>query len=165
MTDPDPPRRIENICKFLLMLLAGIWIGFLIGLSFVETPLKFQAPGITKELALGIGRLVFSTLNKIEIAFCAVLLVCWLIRLKEFRRWYSVVPILIIAIVALQTFHLLPALQDRTDQIIAGGTPEKSHHHWMYMVVELLKIPSLILVFWFAYGLRGCQQPHTTAKS
>jgi hypothetical protein len=33
-----------------------------IAISFVETPSKFRAPGITVPLALGIGRLVFKAL-------------------------------------------------------------------------------------------------------
>ena len=139
------------------MLLAGIWIGMLIGLSFIETPLKFQAPGITRELALGIGRLVFSTLNKIEIVYCLLMMSCWLMCWKNHTRWHVVFPILIIAIVALQTFYLLPALQLRTDLVVAGETPEKSHHHWMYIFVEMVKVPSLVAVFWSTWRLRSAE--------
>ena len=149
--------RFQEPCRFLLMLQSGIWIGLLVGLSFVETPLKFQAPGITKELALGIGRLVFATLNRIEIVFCALLITCWLVRMREFKAWYSLFPALLLGIVLLQSAYLLPALQHRTDLILDGQTPEKSHHHWMYMVVEVLKLPTLIVIFTFAYRLRGCK--------
>jgi hypothetical protein len=32
------------------------WLGMVIGISLIETPLKFRAPGITLALALGIDR-------------------------------------------------------------------------------------------------------------
>jgi len=40
-----------------------VWLGMVVAISFVETPLKFRAPGITVPLGLGIGRLVFRALN------------------------------------------------------------------------------------------------------
>ncbi len=36
----------------------------------MEAPHKFQAPGITLVLGLGIGKLVFFTLNKVENCVC-----------------------------------------------------------------------------------------------
>jgi hypothetical protein len=43
--------------------LPGVWIGLLVGLSFIETPLKFLAPDVTVPIALGIGRLVLTAAN------------------------------------------------------------------------------------------------------
>jgi hypothetical protein len=37
-----------------------IWLGMVLAISFMETPLKFRAPRITLQLGLGIGRLVFT---------------------------------------------------------------------------------------------------------
>ena len=34
-----------------------IWFGMALAISFLETPLKFRAPGITVPLGLGIGLL------------------------------------------------------------------------------------------------------------
>ena len=58
-----------------------IWFGLVLGLAFIGAPLKFQAPGITLPLGLGIGRLVFSVLNKIEIIL-ALVLIFSVIRLR-----------------------------------------------------------------------------------
>ena len=33
------------------------WLGMVLAISFLETPLRFRAPGITLPLGLGIGRL------------------------------------------------------------------------------------------------------------
>ena len=54
-----------------------LWIGFVCAISFMEAWLKFRAPGITRPLGLGIGRLVFKALNKVEWFFAFVLVVCY----------------------------------------------------------------------------------------
>jgi hypothetical protein len=40
-----------------------VWLGVVLAISFLETPLKFRAPGITVPLGLGVGRLVFRALR------------------------------------------------------------------------------------------------------
>ncbi len=52
-----------------------VWLGMVLGISFLEAPLKFRAPGITIALGVGIGRLVFRALNLVEGVFALVLIV------------------------------------------------------------------------------------------
>ena len=47
----------------LRLMLPPLLVGMILAISFLEAPLKFQAPGITIPLGLGIGRLVFTALN------------------------------------------------------------------------------------------------------
>ena len=35
---------------------AGVWLGMVLAISFLEAPLKFRAPGVTLPPGLGIGR-------------------------------------------------------------------------------------------------------------
>ncbi len=51
---------------------AFVWLGMVLAISFIETPLKFRAPGVTLQIGLGIGRLVFRALNACELALAAV---------------------------------------------------------------------------------------------
>jgi len=44
-----------------------VWLGMVLAISFLEAPLKFRAPGVTIQLGLGIGRLVFRALNICEV--------------------------------------------------------------------------------------------------
>lgn len=55
--------------------IAFVWLGMVLGISFLEAPLKFRAPGITLPLGVGIGRLVFRALNLVEGVFALVLIV------------------------------------------------------------------------------------------
>ena len=40
-----------------------VWLGTVLGISFLEAPLKFRAPGVTLPIGLGIGRLVFDSIQ------------------------------------------------------------------------------------------------------
>ncbi len=51
-----------------------VWLGMVLAISFIEAPLKFRAPGVTLQIGLGIGRLVFRALNGVELLLAS----CWL---------------------------------------------------------------------------------------
>lgn len=140
-------KHFPAACRIILLALPFFWCGMLAAISFIEAPLKFQAPGITIPLGLGIGKLVFYALNRTE----WVLLVVWVIaifipgRQKEFR--YFLVAVLIILV--LQSCWLLPALDVRAQEIRAGRQVSKSILHIIYAAAEGLKM--LLLV---ASGIR-----------
>jgi hypothetical protein len=119
-----------------------LWSGLLLGLSFIETPLKFRAPGVTRELGLGIGRLVFGTLNRIELMLALALLAVWLPGVERLAA--RVALTVVVGIVALQTGWLLPHLDADAVAIIAGASPPGSFHHALYIVLELAKLSALV---------------------
>lgn len=129
---------MKRLLPLFAISLPFLWAGLVLGLSFIETPLKFTAPGITLELGLGIGRQVFKVLNWIEIGLAAVTLAAHApIRMSAIKR----TPLLlVIAIVAAQTIWLLPALNERTNIVIAGGDPGESYHHILYIIMEATKL-------------------------
>ncbi|WP_335967316.1 hypothetical protein [Galbibacter sp. PAP.153] len=122
-----------------------IWIGLIIAISFMEAWLKFQAPGITLALGLGIGKLVFHALNYME---CVLLLIVLLhiVYTKEGLLYKSNCFIIIIAsLLLLQTFWLLPALDSNAQIIIAGKDPPGSLLHYVYVGFEMIKTGCLFL--------------------
>ena len=121
---------------------AYAWLGMVLGISFLETPLKFQAPGITLPLGLGIGRLVFRALNATEITLATVLLAALLAYRPGFAGW----ALLGIsgALLATQTGLLRPRLDRRAAQIITGDTPPPSRLHLAYIALEILKVAALV---------------------
>jgi len=126
----------------LRIVLPAVWIGIIIGLSFIETPLKFQAPGITTSLGLGIGRLVFIALS---VAGWMILVIITLIaqaRPRETKGGWMLIGAMWI-IMAIESFALRPALAARSDVIIAGGDPGESWLHYGYIVTELLLLVAL----------------------
>jgi hypothetical protein len=118
------------------------WLGMVLAISFIETPLKFRAPGITVALGLGIGRLVFRALNAAEVVLAAVLTAgCLLLRPGPAGWGLLVLAWLILAV---QVGVLRPRLDRRALAIIAGRTPPPSRLHLAYVALEGIKIVVLV---------------------
>lgn len=120
------------------------WLGMVVAISFIEAPLKFRAPGITLPLGLGIGSLIFSVLNKIELVFAVTLLL--LHSRRNAGRFSRVILMTICIGLSLQTLWLLPALTERAALIVSGSTPAASYHHLAFGVLEVLKAVLLLML-------------------
>ena len=119
-----------------------LWVGTTIGVSMIATPVRFTAATITRPVALDIGRVVFTALNKVELAALVMLLV--VVRVGGLaRRWWALCAALALIVLA-QGVWLIPELAARTDIIIAGGEPAASYAHAIYSSLELVKIGLLL---------------------
>jgi hypothetical protein len=116
------------------------WAGLVVGLSFIETPLKFRAPGITRELGLGIGRLVFSVLGRVEHVLAVLLVLLWF---KSSRFGARACLWSVVLIVLAQAIWLLPALDAQAVSIILGAARSGSYHHRLFVVLEVAKVCAL----------------------
>ena len=141
----------------LLVFIGLLWLGMIVGISFVATPLKFLAPSVTLGIGLDIGRLVFGVFNKIEIVF-AVLMALLVILDKKRNKWFALLVVVWLAL-AFQTFWLLPALLDRIQMVNQGHQLPPSILHSIYVGLEALKALALAV-----YGFRNiyhCTVPGT----
>ena len=129
----------------LRLVVPALWLGLIGGLSFLETPLKFLAPGITVPLGLGIGRLVFTAL---AIAGWVLLIALTLLALPAPRidrtAWANLAALWVV--LAVETLLIRPALNARSDIVIAGGDPGPSWLHYGYIAAELALV--VLLVLW-----------------
>lgn len=121
-----------------------LWIGFVCAISFMEAWIKFQAPGISVTLGLGIGRLVFGALNKVE---WVLMLATLLHFVKPFHLFSSrnVLILVPVVILLLQTFWMLPYLDARADILLNGGEVPPSKIHFYYIACEVCKVLSLVI--------------------
>lgn len=120
-----------------------IWFGMVLAISFMEAPLKFQVPGISLPLGLGIGRLVFFALNKMEIVAAFLLFFAsW--RGRSNSRLETGLLGSVLLILLLQTVWLLPSLDARAELVIAGIAPPFSSTHIVYIVFDALKLIALM---------------------
>lgn len=120
-----------------------VWFGMVVAISFMEAPLKFQAPGITLPLGLGIGRLVFFALNKMEIV-CGVLLLIAFWRSRSNTKTATLSFALILLVLMLETVWLLPVLDARAELVISGAAPPFSRMHFVYIGFEAVKVIALL---------------------
>lgn len=130
-----------------------IWFGLTAGVSLLATPVRFTAPLITRPVALDIGRVVFSALNKAELIALIILLIVVRVSGKARVLWMQCSALLLILLA--QSVWLLPQLAERSQQIIAGIEPAPSMLHGTYSILELLKL-SLLLYLGFR-SLRTAQ--------
>ena len=141
--DARSALRIE-LWRIALPVLA---LGMIGAISFIEAPLKFQAPGITIPLGLGIGRLVFMALNTAEGIILGVLtiLVFWprTFRITGARMgvWIG-----LIVVFAAKILVIRPPLNARTDLVLAGAEPGQSPWHYIYIAADLATM-ALLLAF------------------
>ena len=120
-----------------------VWIGFVCAISFMEAWLKFRAPGITVPLGLGIGRLVFNALNKVELVFALVIIINIFWNTTEILKWQNLAFAIPLTLLFIQTFWLLPALDARAELYIQGQIVPPSNLHFYYVGIELVKVASL----------------------
>lgn len=133
---------IQRRGSMLVGTFAVLWAGFLAGVSFLATPIKFTAPSLDLPVALDVGRVTFAALNKTEIAAAAVLLV--LVLAAGRSAWNIGGAVLLAALVGIQTVWLLPLLDARVGIIMSGGTPPESSLHLFYVLAEGLKLLLLV---------------------
>jgi hypothetical protein len=119
-----------------------VWLGMVLGISFLEAPLKFRAPGVTLALGLGIGRLVFRALNACEGILAAVVLIgLW----ADGTAAPVLAPFLLaVAALATQVLAVRPALVRRSDAVLAGNEGPRSRAHYAYVGLEMVKVVALI---------------------
>ncbi|CAN5420969.1 hypothetical protein BH10ACI1_BH10ACI1_35630 [soil metagenome] len=129
--------------KILQIAIPFIWFGMIAAISFLETPLKFRAPNITLALGLGIGKIVFQMLNRIEIVF-ALLMFNSLFFARPAGDFALYIFGAIFVLLLLQTVWLLPLLNIRAEQVIAGTVAPHSNNHLIFIAFEVLKF---ILLF------------------
>ncbi len=119
-----------------------VWLGMVLGISFLETPLKFRAPGVSVPIGLGIGRIVFRALNSVE----AVLAVVIIAAVAVGRPPVSVGVATAVAALPLaaQLAVVRPFLNRRSDRVLAGETAPRSRAHLLYVALELAKVAALL---------------------
>jgi hypothetical protein len=132
---------IMTLSPAIAVALTFVWLGMVLAISFLEAPLKFRAPGVTLQIGLGIGRLVFRALNTVE----ALLAVGIVIALALGHPPVSIVVAFAVVDVALVA-HLLgvrPRLTRRSEGVLAGQNAPRSRAHYAYVALEVIKVVAL----------------------
>lgn len=120
-----------------------LWLGMVVAISFIEAPLKFRAPGVTLQIGLGIGRLVFRALNGCELVLAVALVVAFVVRPPSVGA--AVAAGVAILMLLAQVLFVRPRLTRRSDAVLAGADGPCSHAHFVYIGLELVKIAALLI--------------------
>jgi hypothetical protein len=118
------------------------WLGMVVAISFLEAPLKFRAPGVTVPLGLGIGRLVFRALNVVETVWAALLVAGILVAGPA--AGVVVAGATAVVVLVIQLVGVRPRLTRRSDRVLAGEDVPRSHAHYAYIGLEVVKVVALL---------------------
>ena len=158
----------------MLVCISLIWLGMILGISFLGAPLGFMVPGPTFKIGLSMARQIFGVFNKVEWAMAIAMAILIVIIKKKDRRLITLGVVGLI--LALQTFLLLPILFDRVELILQGQTPASSPAHPIYVLLEILKAVALAVYSFRAFenfqlatpvesSQRGAAKLHSTGQS
>jgi hypothetical protein len=140
MTDQPQSGRMRETS---FVVVVAIWLGMLVGVSFLATSVKFLAPSLTLPVALDVGRHTFAVFNKVEWAFAAVSLLMFVIGA---RAWIIGAALVIaVGLLLVETVWLLPVLDARVGMIIAGQRPPPSQLHTLFITFETIKALALLV--------------------
>ncbi len=121
--------------------LTFIWLGMVLAISFLEAPLKFRAPGVTLQIGLSIGRLVFRALNTVEVLIAVGIAIA--LGLSDPRMGIVVIFAIAFGALIIQLAGVRPRLTRRSDAVLAGENAPRSHAHYVYVAFEVVKLVAL----------------------
>ncbi|WP_369194308.1 hypothetical protein [Streptomyces djakartensis] len=123
---------------------AFVWLGMVLAISFLEAPLKFRAPGVTLSLGLGIGRLVFRALNRVEMLLAVAVAVT--VVADDAPAAVTVAGAVTLTVLAVQLLLVRPGLNRRSDRVLAGEDLPRSRAHLVYIAAEVIKVVALSIL-------------------
>ncbi len=132
-----------TVATAVAVALTFAWVGLVVGISFIEAPLKFRAPGVTTPIGLGIGRLVFKVVNRVEVAIAVVLVVTLILGIGG--RAAAAALTAAVVVLAVQLLAVRPALTRRSDAILAGEDAPRSGVHHVFIALEVIKLGTLLV--------------------
>ncbi len=139
-------HRLLTIVMDRVFVLTLLWAGFVLGISFMATPLKFQAPSLTLPVAMEIAFATFHALNALEIGLAIVILA--IVFVTPSRGRTRLVALLSGLLLTIQTLLLYTVLDARTVAIIKGTEASMPSFHSHYVGLEISK---LALLFYLAH--------------
>lgn len=144
----DESRGTSPQIGAAIRFLSWVWLGLVVGVSFVATPVKFTADSLSRPVALDVGRATFQLLNRLEwVLVLGLIALAWQAWREASRPRFDIALVAAVAaIVALQTIWLLPALNDRVATIIAGSEPPSSPLHTIFGAFEVTKVTMLAVI-------------------
>lgn len=126
----------------LIIISALLWAGMIAGISFLEAPVKFQAPSLTLSAGVDVGRHVFAAFEQCQ--WCLSLALVLAMPVIKPPTSSKVILVVILLLMIIQSVWLLPELNQKAADIIAHKPVSSSAHHWFFAIIELIKFILLI---------------------
>lgn len=155
----SPQKRMTGATG--LALVALVWLGMVLGVSFLATTAKFMAPTLSLDTALDVGRHTFRVFIHVELVFYGAMLLLVAGCVRGWLTW--IMAMALGGIVAFEFIWLLPTLDNRVGVILAGGAPVASDLHEVYIVLEVIKATLLCITGVWAIFALFADEPERSA--
>jgi len=99
---------VSEIASVVRTLAIALWIGGMAALDFIEAPVRFTSPLLTRNQAVGIGQEIFARFNRVEVVLAAIAAASGM--LAPGPRWTVWLLWLMLALVLVQAAYLTPAI-------------------------------------------------------
>lgn len=129
------------LTKFMIIVTL-LWAGMILGISFLDSWIKFRAPSLTKPVGLDVGRTVFNAFQKVQCGLLALLILASLATHTLLGEW--IIIIILSTLLILQLTWLFPILNRHVNLIITGEKAPASYAHHLYGFFEIAKLILLI---------------------
>jgi hypothetical protein len=133
----------DRVSSEAASMIAAIWIGLILGVSFFAAPIKFTAIGVSLEQLLAVGKVTFQAFSWVELS-AFVLLVC--ASLRNLTRSVVIGISILCILLLIQKFGVLPGLNTELDRTVAGETIEETNLHFIYGAIECIKLAVLFFL-------------------
>lgn len=67
-------RKLHIVALLILAVLPWVWLGIVVGISLIETPIRFRTPPITRAGAAMLGVAIFHALAYLELVLLVVMI-------------------------------------------------------------------------------------------
>jgi hypothetical protein len=142
-------------------LAVALWVGGMAALDFIDAPLRFTTPGISRNQAVALGQAVFVRFNRVEVALGITAVAA--AAAARSARWTLAVTVFMLVLVAVQTFYLTPEITGLAAGLdFVNRTPGDPRYaairslHNLYAALELVIFAGgvVVLAAWTAAGRR-----------
>lgn len=98
-----------------LSIAALLWAGMILGISFLESWVKFKTPTLGKLVGLEVGRTVFRSFQQVQIVFILLIIALYVFHVHTVLD--NVLLGVLISVAILQVFLVFPILCQRIDDL------------------------------------------------
>jgi uncharacterized membrane protein len=142
-------------------LAVALWIGGMAALDFIEAPIRFATPLLTRNQAVGIGQEIFAVFNRVELALSAIAVASATVAASP--RWTRGLLVLMLMLVLVQSAYLTPSITRLASGLdFVHRTPGDPRYaairplHTTYALLEMILFVSgaVVLAAWARAGRR-----------
>ncbi|MEG0927216.1 hypothetical protein [Chryseobacterium sp.] len=135
---------------FVLMLFC-LMTGVFITVSFLETPLKFQVPGMNLPIALELGKIMFGISTVIQGISLILILILMFKSHRNYTKLDFIILMALLFILSLQQFWMLPVLDSRIALLSSGKPlqPTPLHDYFIYTETAKALIIAIAIILQF----------------